>query len=142
MGHEWLKHLCIIVAGLGFAPVPAATAQTAEALVGRWGLAAYFKDSDAERVAAAARAACGQPYVIGKGPSGGIMLHRPDETRPSEHQIKAGWGGKSYLSPVGEAGDAKDREILAYDGRKLVLRWLDPGVAGRYGTMVFVRCSK
>jgi hypothetical protein len=117
-------------------------AQSADALTGRWGLAAYFRESDAAQVTSAAAAACSAPYTIAKGPSGGVMLHRPDETRPSEHLIKSGWGGKSYLSPAGESGDAKDREIVSFDGNRLVLRWLDASVAGRYGTMVFVRCRK
>lgn len=117
-------------------------AQSAEALVGRWGLAAYFRDSDAARVTAAAAAACSAPYVIARGPSGGVMLHRPDETRPSEHMIRSSWGGKTILSPVGESGTARDREVLSFDGGRLVLRWLDEGVAGRYGTMVFVRCRR
>jgi hypothetical protein len=34
-----------------------------------------------------------------------------------------------------------DREILSFDGRVLVLKWVDPEVAGRYGTMVLVRCG-
>jgi hypothetical protein len=119
-----------------------AQAQSADALTGRWGLAAYFRESDAARVTSAAAAACSVPYTIVKGPSGGVMLHRPDETRPSEHLVKSGWGGKTYLSPVGESGDAKDREIMSFDDNRLVLRWLDASVAGRYGTMVFVRCRK
>jgi hypothetical protein len=122
--------------------ISSAQAQTADVLAGRWGLAAYFRESDAAKVASAAATACSAPYVIAKGPSGGVMLHRPDEVRPSEHLIKSGWGGKTYLSPVGESGDAKDREIVAFDGNRLVLRWLDESVAGRYGTMVFIRCRK
>lgn len=123
-------------------PAGAVNAQSADSLAGRWGLAAYFKESDAVKVGSAAAAACSAPYVIAKGPSGGIMLHRPDETRPSEHVIKSGWGGKTYLSPVDESGSAKDREVVSFDGNRLVLRWLDESVAGRYGTMVFVRCRK
>jgi hypothetical protein len=122
--------------------ISSAQAQTADALAGRWGLAAYFRESDAARVTSAAAAACSAPYAIAKGASGGVMLHRPDEVRASEHLIKSGWGGKMFLSPVGESGNAKDREIVAFDGNRLVLRWLDESVAGRYGTMVFVRCRK
>ena len=29
---------------------------------------------------------------------------------------------------------------MSFDGRVLILRWLDPEVQGRYGTMVYVRC--
>ena len=34
-----------------------------------------------------------------------------------------------------------DREVMSFNGRVLVLRWLDPEVQGRYGTMVYVRCG-
>jgi hypothetical protein len=30
---------------------------------------------------------------------------------------------------------------VAFDGRVLVLRWIDQEVAGRYGTSVYVRCG-
>lgn len=140
-----LGRLAVLMFGMGVcfsALTPQARAQGADALTGRWGLAAYFRESDAARVTSAAAAACSAPYTIAKGPSGGVMLHRPDETRASEHLIKSGWGARSYLSPVGESGDAKDREIIAFDDNRFVLRWLDASVAGRYGTMVFVRCRR
>jgi hypothetical protein len=35
----------------------------------------------------------------------------------------------------------QDREVVQFDGKVLILRWLDPEVQGRYGTMVYVRCS-
>ncbi len=31
--------------------------------------------------------------------------------------------------------------MLTFDGRVLILRWMDPEVQGRYGTMVYVRCA-
>ena len=31
--------------------------------------------------------------------------------------------------------------MVAFDGRVLILRWMDPEVQGRYGTMVYVRCG-
>ncbi len=133
-----------IRAGLAcLASLSAASAQTADQLVGRWGLASYFREADAAKVRAAAAGQCGAPYVIAKGPTGGVMLHRPDESRTSEHVIKpAGLLGKALIGPAGEAGGTKDREIVAFDGRTLVLRWLDESVANRYGTMVFVRCGR
>ena len=140
-----LGKVAVLMFGMGLyfsALTPQARAQSADALAGRWGLASYFKESDAARVTSAAAAACSAPYTIAKGPSGGVMLHRPDETKPTEHLIKSGWGAKSYLSPVGESGNARDREIIALDGNRFVLRWLDANVAGRYGTMVFVRCRR
>lgn len=114
---------------------------TAEALVGRWGLASYFKEADAARIEAAARSQCGQPYSIARGPGGGVMMHLPDSPKAAELSVKTSFG-KSYVGPEGAAGGDKDREILRYDGRTLIMRWLDASVAGRYGTMVFVRCTR
>jgi len=34
----------------------------------------------------------------------------------------------------------QDREVVSFDGRILILRWMDQEVQGRYGTMVYVRC--
>jgi hypothetical protein len=31
--------------------------------------------------------------------------------------------------------------VVSFDGRVLILRWMDPEVQGRYGTMVYVRCG-
>ncbi len=31
--------------------------------------------------------------------------------------------------------------MVSFDGRVLTLRWMDPEVQGRYGTMVYVRCG-
>jgi hypothetical protein len=110
-------------------------------LVGSWGLAAYHRDEDRPRTEAAARAQCGKPYNIGRGPTGGVLMHLADAAQPTELRLKAGAGGKAYIGVEGPAADMQDREILAFDGRVLVLRWIDPEVAGRYGTMVYVRCG-
>lgn len=90
-----------------------------------------------------ARAHCGQPYTIARGRQGGVMMHLPDESAASELAIKTSvFGGKVHIGPAGdEAGGKKDREVLRYDGRVLVLRWTEASVANRYGTMVFVRCG-
>jgi hypothetical protein len=127
------------------APPPAAALPAsipARDLVGRWGYASYHKDADRARTEAAARGQCGQPYVIGAGPSGGVLMHLADEAQQQELQLKGGPGGKNYVGPAGApAGDTKDREIVSFDGRVLVLRWIDPEVAGRYGTGIYVRCG-
>jgi hypothetical protein len=127
------------------APPPAAALPAsipARDLVGRWGYASYHKDTDRARTEAAARGQCGQPYVIGAGPSGGVLMHLADEAQQQELQLKGGPGGKNYVGPAGApAGDTKDREIVSFDGRVLVLRWIDPEVAGRYGTGIYVRCA-
>jgi hypothetical protein len=140
-------------AGRGPAPAPEAPAPAMPApappppgiapsdLVGAWGLASYHKEEDRERTAAAARAQCSKPYVITRGPTGGVMMHLADATQPSELRLKAGSDGRAYVGPEGPAPEMADREIVAFDGRQLILRWVDPEVAGRYGTLVFVRCG-
>lgn len=140
------RHIARNIAGLAALLATAGIARanetpTAGALVGRWGLASYFRDTDAARIEVAARSQCGQPYTIAKGPRGGVMMHLPDSPKTFELVIKTSFG-KSYVGPEGSPGGDKDREILKYDGRMLVLRWLDASVAGRYGTMVFVRCNR
>lgn len=132
----------LVIATLVAPAIGSAQAQTADQLVGRWGLAAYFRDADAERVRAAAARQCGAPYIIGKGAGDSVLLHSPDERRSSEHVVKNSLLGKSYIGPPGEAGGARDREIVFFDGATLVLRWVDETVAGRYGTMVFARCRR
>ena len=110
-------------------------------LVGRWGLAAYHVPSDRERTEAAALNACGQPYVITLGPTGGVMMHLADQATPSELRLKGAPGGKTYIGPPDDPpGSAQDREVEQFDGRIMILRWMDPEVQGRYGTMVYVRC--
>ena len=109
--------------------------------VGRWGLAAYHRDKDRARTEVAARGQCSQPYIITRGPGGGVMMHLADASQQYELRLKAGPGGKVYLGPEGPAADAKDREVVTFDGRVLILRWMDPEVQGRYGTMVYVRCD-
>ena len=122
------------------APGVAAALEASE-LVGKWGLAAYFEDKDAAPTEAAAHAQCHAPYVIARGRSGGVMLHLPDERKTTEMQVKTSLGA-TYVGPPGEAGGKNDREVLRFDGRTLVLKWLDASVARRYGAMVFVRCGK
>lgn len=141
MAVNWVR-ACLLGAGAAMAWSAAASAQDAAQLVGRWGLAAYFRQGDAAQVRAAAAAQCGAPYVIARGPSGGVMLHRPDESRTTEHVVRSSLLGKPVIGPVGDSSGAKDREIVSFDGTTLILRWLDESVANRYGTMVFVRCRR
>src|SRR5436190_3889126 len=44
-------------------------------IVGRWGYAAYHKPEDRTRTEANARGQCKQPYVIGQGTNGGVMMY-------------------------------------------------------------------
>jgi hypothetical protein len=112
-----------------------------EAILGRWGYAAYHNDADRSRIEAAAKSSCNQPYVISRGPNGGVMMYLADQSQLAELRLKGGPGPKTYIGPEGPPGDTRDREVVSFDGRVLVLRWLDPEVAGRYGTAVFVRCG-
>ena len=125
---------------LAFSPAPALALEAAD-LVGKWGLAAYFDEKDAAATEKSAKAQCNAPYTIARGPTGGIMLHLPDATKTSEMVIKSSLS-TSYIGPAGPAGGRTDREILRADARTLVLKWLDPADARRYGTMVFARCGK
>lgn len=122
------------------APLPASI--PAQDLVGRWGLAAYHKEDDRARTEAAARGQCRQPYNISRGAGGGVVMHLPDQAQPTELSLKGGPDGKNYIGPAEDpAGGARDREIVAFDGRVLITRFTDPEVAGRYGTSVYVRCA-
>ena len=111
-------------------------------IVGRWGLAAYHRDEDRPRIEAAAAQQCKQPYVITLGPTGGVMMHMADQPNPTELALKGAPNHKTYVGPRDEPpASADDREVVSFDGRILILRWLDPEVQGRYGTMVYVRCG-
>ena len=39
------------------------------------------------------------------------------------------------------AGGEQDREIVSFDGRVLITRYVDPDAANRYGNQVYVRCA-
>ena len=110
-------------------------------IVGRWGLAAYHKPEDRVRTENAARGQCRQPYVIGKGPTGGVIMHLADEATPQELRVKGSRSGKNYIGPAGPPGGPQDREIVSFDGRVLTTKFMDPDAATRYGTMVYVRCA-
>jgi hypothetical protein len=123
-------------------PVPSLPpAYQSSELVGRWGLAAFHKPEDQARTEAAARDQCRQPYVISMGPTGGVIMHLADQATPEELRLKGGPGGTTYVGPAGEPGGIQDREILSFDGRVMITRWIDPEVQGRYGTSVYVRCG-
>ena len=114
----------------------------AQDLVGRWGLAAYHKEDDRARTESAARGQCRQPYNITRGPSGGVVMHLPDQAQPTELSLKGGPDGKNYIGPGDDpAGGPRDREIVSFDGRVLITRFTDQEVSGRYGTSVYVRCA-
>jgi hypothetical protein len=127
--------------GLSAMSFTTAQAQGADQLVGRWGLASYFREADAAKVTAAARGFCNSPYIIARGPNGGVMLNQPDQPQKSEHVIAASFTGRTTIGPASDTSGAKDREFVSFQPNQFVLRWLEPTVANRYGVMVFVRCS-
>jgi len=110
-------------------------------IVGRWGLASYQNPNDRARTEAAARSQCKNPYVIGAGTNGGVIMHLADEATPQELRLKGSPSGKNYIGPPGPAGSPQDREIISFDGRILVTRFVDKDAGVRYGNMVYVRCA-
>jgi hypothetical protein len=124
------------------APVPEMPATIrADEIVGKWGLASFQNPNDRARTEAAARAQCKQPYVIGAGASGGVVMHLADQATPQELRLKGSPSGKNYIGPAGPSGGEQDREIVSFDGRVLITRFIDKDAATRYGNMVYVRCA-
>jgi hypothetical protein len=110
-------------------------------IVGRYGYAAYHDAKDRARTEANARGQCKQPFVISPGSSGGVTMLVADTPQPQELRLKGTQGGKDYIGPPGDTPGPQDREIVSFDGRVLVLKYVDPEIDGRYGTGVFVRCA-
>src|SRR5438477_2744455 len=123
----------------GVAPEMPATIRSDE-IVGRWGLASFQNPNDRARTEAAARGQCKQPYVISAGTSGGVVMHLADQATPQELRLKGSPSGKNYIGPPGPAASEQDREIVSFDGRVLITRFIDKDAATRYGNMVYIRC--
>ena len=125
-------------------PPPAASARASIAasdIIGRWGLAAYHRDQDRARTEQAAQGQCRQPFVISGGQAGGVMMLTHDSPNIVENLIKVSAEGKTFVGPGEQVPGPDDREVVSFDGRVLILRWFDPEVSSRYGTMVLVRCG-
>jgi hypothetical protein len=112
-----------------------------EEIVGRWGLAAYHREQDRMRTEAAAKGQCSNPYPIEASASGGVMMYGHDNSQKQEMTLKGSPEGKTYLGPGTSLAPTEDREIVSFDGRVMILKWVDPEVASRYGNMVLVRCG-
>jgi hypothetical protein len=110
-------------------------------VIGRWGYAAYHKPEDRTRTEAAARSQCNHPFVIGQGPTGGVMMYLADQSELKELRVKGGQGGKNYIGPAGPTPGPQDREITSFDGRVMTMVFVDQEIAGRYGTGIYVRCA-
>ncbi|MCC8966928.1 hypothetical protein H8A95_32525 [Bradyrhizobium sp. Pear76] len=124
----------------GVAPEMPASIRPDE-IVGRWGLASFQNPADRARTEAAARGQCKQPYVIGAGQNGGVIMHLADQATPQELRLKGSPSGKNYIGPPGPVPGEQDREIISFDGRVLITRFVDKDAATRYGNMVYVRCA-
>ena len=124
----------------GVAPEMPASIRSDE-IVGRWGLASFQNPNDRARTEAAARGQCKQPYVISAGSSGGVVMHLADQATPQELRLKGTPSGKNYIGPAGPTPGEQDREIVSFDGRVLITRFVDKDAATRYGNMVYVRCG-
>jgi hypothetical protein len=126
-------------------PAPSAPAIPAsvrpEDIVGRWGLASYHRDQDRARTEVAAKSQCTQPYSIERSPSGGVLMLGHDSPQKVDMNLKGSVEGKSYVGPGPDPAGGDDREVVSFDGRVLILKWVDPEIAGRYGNMVLVRCG-
>ena len=110
-------------------------------IVGRWGLASFQDPKDRPRTEKMARDQCKQPYIIGAGQSGGVIMHLADQATPQELRLKGSPSGKNYIGPAGPTPGEQDREIVSFDGRVLITRFIDKDAATRYGNMVYVRCA-
>jgi len=124
----------------GVAPEMPATIRSDE-LVGKWGLASFQNPADRARTEKQAAAQCKQPYVIGAGQSGGVVMHLADQATPQELRLKGSQSGKNFIGPAGPPGGEQDREIVSFDGRVLITRFVDKDAGTRYGNMVYVRCG-
>jgi hypothetical protein len=111
-------------------------------ITGRWGLASYHRDADRPRTEAAARGQCNQPYVIERSASGGVLMLGHDNPARVDMAIKGSYENKTYIGPGPTPKGNDDREVVSFDGKTLILKWVDQEVAGRYGIMVLVRCGE
>ncbi|MFK4489720.1 hypothetical protein [Bradyrhizobium sp. USDA 336] len=113
----------------------------ADEIVGRWGLASFQNPADRARTEKMAREQCRNPYVITAGSSGGVIMHLADQATPQELRLKGSPSGKNYIGPAGPTPGDQDREIVSFDGRVMITRFIDKDAGTRYGNMVYVRCA-
>lgn len=121
---------------------PAAIEIDIATLPGDYGLASYHQDEDSERTLEQAKIACRNPYTIGAGANGGVMMHAVGASEASEVFLKTDNQGRRFLGPKGPAGIAQDRYIVSYEDSVLVMRWMDPRARTVYGTLIYVPCAQ
>lgn len=123
------------------AAVEAPASFTRERLIGRWGIASFHVDKDRPRTEREARAQCGQPYTIAKGPTDGVMMHVADDPKLYELRLKGDVAGRTYVGFEASPGHLQDREIISSTNDLMTMRFVDPDANRRYGTFVYVRCG-
>ena len=99
------------------------------------------RDQDRLRTEVAARDQCKLPYRIDRSPDGNILMLGHDNPQRQEMVLKGSVEGKTFVGPGPSPAGADDREVVSFDGQVLILKWVDPEIAGRYGIMVLARCS-
>jgi len=120
--------------------VTPAVAVTSADLVGDWGLGSYRQDADRARTEKMAKSTCNNPYKIGAGQNGGVIMHLADQKEPSELYLKTAGDGRVFLGPKGPAGVKPDRQVVSFDNGVLVTKFVDASAADRYGILIYVRC--
>ncbi len=107
-----------------------------EDLIGRWGVAAYWNESDASRIMGMARGFCNQPYIVSRGANGAARMFEAFEGRPQDVLVQ----GNRIVAVGGSNRTAK--AIQRWDGNTLVMNYIDEEAKRKYGNMVFVRCAR
>ena len=62
------------------------------------------------------------------------MMYLANSAQLQGLRLKGTQGGRDYVGPAGQTPGQQDREIVSFDGRVLVLKYVDPEIDGRYGT--------
>src|SRR3977135_3919162 len=88
-------------------------------IIGRWGYASFHDAKDRARTEASARGKCKQPFVIGQGSTGGVMMYLADSNQLQELRLKGSPGGRDYIGPAGGTPGPQDRGTLSFGGRVL-----------------------
>jgi hypothetical protein len=130
-----ISSLSLILLLSGYAS--AQSALKTEDLIGRWGVAAYWNDSDAAKITVQAKSFCNQPYVITKGRNGGAVMFEAFEGKPSEVTVQSG----QIVSLAGSTRNTS-KIIQSWNGSTLVMNYADEEARRKYGNMVFVKCSR
>ena len=73
-----------------------------------------------------APAQCNKPYVINKGPTGGLMMNLADQTPTVRTGLESRADGKTFLGSPGDAGTADDRIVTNVDPNSFTTIWVDP----------------